>query len=227
MRLFNRIHYHKKDAYWLRFLQMPKERSSKDLVVDGYSEQKVQEFWKLASFLQHLLKALAVMGAITMSLACASYLYASKQKYFDLHEPAIFWTIAISNYCSLLFIGIFDFTSTFGLILYLYLISRFLTERFDLVQTEFYELAYAGGKLDTNALDRFIHRFERIIDDLQRADHFWCKFNSLNYHFGMALCSVLLLVCKLSSSEAPQKRLIRRKVAKVASSFCGRRCLPG
>lgn len=198
MRLFNRINHHKKDAFWLKFLQLPKERSSKDLQVNGYPERSVAEFWRISSNLQHLLKVLAIMGAITMSLACANYLYTVKSKYFELHSPVVFWAIAIGNYCSLLFIGIFDFSSTFGLILYLYLISRFLKERFDLVQIELNRLAYSSaGKLDLATLDRLIHRFNLIVDDLQRADHFWSKFNSLNYHFGMALCSVLLLVCKL------------------------------
>ena len=199
MRLFNRINYSKKDAFWLKFLQVPKERTSKELQVDGDSEQKVQEFWRIASLLQHFLKILAFMGAITMSLACANYLYAARTRYFDLHMPAVFWAIAIGNYCSLLFVGIFDFTSVFGLILYLYLISRFLKERFELVQIELDRLAYSADKLDLAALDRLIHRFNLIVDDLQKADHFWSKFNSLNYHFGMVLCSVLLLLCKLTA----------------------------
>lgn len=201
----------------MRFLQMPKERSSKDLQVNGYSNQKVQEFWRVASHLQHLLKGLAIMGAITMSLACASYLYASKTKYFALHEPAIFWTIAVCNYCSLLFIGIFDFTSTFGLILYLYLISRFLRERFDLIQNEFHRLAYTDEQLDLDALNRLIHRFDLIVDDTQRADHFWSKFNSLNYHFGMALCSVLLLVCELITGKF---RFFRRNAPSFRNGQC-------
>ena len=173
MRLFNRINHDKKDRFWLKFLQVPKNRSSRDLQVDGYSEERVKAFWRISSFLQHFLKSLVIMGAVTMSIACASYLYAAKAKYYDLHGPAVFWTIAIGNYCSLLIIGIFDFTSTFGLILYLYLISRFLKERFDLVCVELDRLAYSDEKLDLSALNRIIYRFNLIVDDLQRADHFW------------------------------------------------------
>lgn len=196
MKLFNGIHYNKKDAYWLRFLQIPKNRSSSDLKIDGYSNENIIKFWNKSNFLQnYFLKTLCVMGAITMSLACSSYLYASRKNYYHLHSPDLFWTIAIANYCSLLFIGIFDFTSSIGLILFLYLICKFLKDRFDHIRIVFEQLAIKK-KLDLEFVDKNVYRFNLIVDDLQRCDVFWSKFNFLNYNFALILCSVLLLVCK-------------------------------
>lgn len=98
---------------------------------------------------------------------------------------------------SLLFIGIFDFTSTFGLILYLFLTGKLFEERFDHVCAQLSEIAFDDKPLDLKVIDRLVHRFNVIIDDLQKCNYFWSKFNFLNYHYGLILCSVLLLVCRL------------------------------
>ena len=75
MNLFNKINLNnKKYSFWLRFFQMPKERPSTDLKLDGYSNAKIEKFWKLSSILQHaILKSWIVVGAITLSLGENAY----------------------------------------------------------------------------------------------------------------------------------------------------------
>lgn len=184
MILFRKTNFSKKYSFWIKFLQVPKTKSPYQLIIDGYSSENIRKYWQKSSRILQLLKILAVMGVVTMSLACLNYLYISKSKYYNLFEPNVFWAIGMVNYCALLFVGIFDFIYTFGLILYLYLISYFLKERFNLIQMRIDRLAYRESKLNLVAINKLIHQFNLIIIDLLKCNIFWSRFNYWNYYFG-------------------------------------------
>ena len=81
-----------------------------------------------------------------------------------------------------------------GLITYLYLVCKILKERFDIITSELHCLV--RNKIDLHKLKTLLNDFNLIVDDLQKCDYFWSKFNFWNYHIATLNCSVLFLTGK-------------------------------
>ena len=192
LKIFHRIYFHSKDQYWLRFLQIPKSKTVNDIQIDGYSSQRLADFWKSSSYLQNLLlKSLTIGGAGTMVLVGLAYL-VPHLKYLDLFPPLIFWSIVVGNILFLIILGSANLAAVIGTMIYLYLICRLLIERFDLVAHRLRRLAVAK-KLDVPEVQKTTAIFEQIVNDLQKSDHFFAKFNLTNYYFGVSICSMTLV----------------------------------
>lgn len=192
MMLFHRIYFCSKNQYWLRFLQIPKSKTVSDLKIDGYSGEQLAGFWRFSSSLQsRLFKSLLIGGAGTMVLVDLAYLIPHL-KYMDQFRPAIFWSIVVGNILFLIVLGSANLTGVMGCIVYLYLICRLLIERFDAAAVRLKRLAVAT-RLDVLEVKRTALVFERTVNDLQRCDHFFSKFNLLNYYFCVSICSLTLV----------------------------------
>lgn len=132
-----------------------------------------------------------------MSLIGYVYIYAFKNfnEKYNLHTPVIFYTILIMNYLSIVAIGTMNVIQNCGAVSFLYLIVRFLKERFNISANELEILA--GSEFDSKKLDEHLHIYNLIIDDLLKCDRFFSKFNFFNYYMGMAICSFTFLAGKL------------------------------
>lgn len=78
-------------------------------------------------------------------------------------------------------------------VVYLYLNCKILRDRFTLVTEELEQFTYMQG-VESSKVDKCLHDFNRLIDELHRSNFFWSRFVSFSYHIGLALCSILLLV---------------------------------
>ena len=116
------------------------------------------------------------------------------RKYSQLLHPSIFWPVLLINFISLVAIGTMNLLMNVGLVIYLYLICKILRERFDIIRLNFNHLHQ--GKFNLNELKSLLHDFNLVVDDLQKCNHFWSKFNFWNYHLAIVICSILFLICK-------------------------------
>ena len=192
MKLFHRIYFHTKDMFWLQFLQIPKSKTIDDFQIEGYSSEQLARFWKRSSSLQNfLLKSLAIGGASTMVLVWLAYLVPHLRFQAEL-TPLVFWSVVGGNFIFLILLGSANLATVMGAQIYFYLICRLLIERFDLAAAQLKRLASAK-KLEVLEIERTAAIFERIVNDLQRCDHFLSKLNLLNYYFGVSICALTLV----------------------------------
>ena len=103
MYVFQGMMHDKRYRYWLRYFQIPMNRSPDDVKLVGYSKAKLIKFWQLSSKLQSfILKSTLVESIFVMTLSATSYLILMHQRYEGkLHSPAVFWTILIVSYTCL------------------------------------------------------------------------------------------------------------------------------
>ena len=175
---------------------MPISKTTYQLKLNSYSEDRVREFWKYSSSIQNfILKTILISGIVTMSMAGISNVIMM-WKYSRLLPLLTFWTILIINYISLIAIGTMNLIMNIGLITYFYLICKILKERFDIITTELNCLVQE--KFDLHKLKTLLNDFNLTVDDLQKSDHFWSKFNFWNYHSATLICSILFLTCKFN-----------------------------
>ena len=80
-------------------------------------------------------------------------------------------------------------------IVYLYLTSRILGERFVQTISRLKESA-TSKPLDFAKLDEYLLDFNRIVDDLQKCYRFWSQILSKQYLMAISCCSVVCLVCR-------------------------------
>ena len=192
--IFQRINYSRKDSYWLKFFQIPITKTTDQLKLNSYPEEKLDKFWKFSSSIQNIfLKTLLINATSTMGLGGVSYLMMM-WKYSQLLPPVKFWIILVLNYISLVAIGTMNLIMNIGLIIYLYLICKILGERFDIIRLNFNHLLQ--GRFNLEELKILLHDFNLVVDDLQKCNHFWSKFNFWNYHLAIVICSILFLICK-------------------------------
>ena len=81
-------------------------------------------------------------------------------------------------------------------ILYFYLNCRILTERFVQIRLKLEKLANCK-QVKASKIDKCLHDYSTIIDELQRSDFFWSKYLAFNYHLGVAICSSMFLCGEL------------------------------
>ena len=87
---------------------------------------------------------------------------------------------------------------TIGPIVHFYLVCKILRERFNHI-TEKLKKFNHWQKLNSRKVDKHIHDFNQLIDELQRSNFFWSKFLSFGYHIGLAICSILFLCGETTS----------------------------
>ena len=186
--------FHLKFCSVFRFFQIPISRKPDHLKLKNYSEDKVRRYWKFSSSIQNItLKTILISSATTMSIAAISNVIMM-WKYSELLPFLTFWPILIINYISLVAIGTMNSIITLGLITYLYLVCKILKERFDIITSELHFLVQK--KFDLHKLKTLLNDFNLVVDDLQRCDHFWSKFNFWNYHLATLISSILFLTGK-------------------------------
>lgn len=205
MHLFNQMMYDdKRYRYWLRYFQIPIKRTVHDVKLTGYSKEKLAKFWALSSRYQNIyLKSVFIQGLPGMCLSALSYLFTS-QKFAYLHTPPVFWTILMVscfgsfnffnqlmskllfkiNFISLVSIGTMNLLITLGPIVHLFLTCKILRDRFTHVTEKLRKTT--SQKLDEHQMNKHLHDFSLLIDELQRINFFWSKFMSFNYHLGKA-----------------------------------------
>ena len=99
---FQRMMYDKRYRYWLRYFQIPMERTPKELKLVGYSREKLAKFWEMSSKLQSIVLKTTLFNSIfTMSLCSMTYLIAVHRRYSGkLHSPPVFWLIFLVSFLS-------------------------------------------------------------------------------------------------------------------------------
>lgn len=101
--LFRRMMYDKRYLYWLRYFQIPIERTAKEVKLVGYTKKKLTKFWEISSKLQSVVLWITFYnGIIVMSISAISYVIIMHQRYSGkLHSPLVFWTILLVSFLSI------------------------------------------------------------------------------------------------------------------------------
>lgn len=101
MYLFQRMMHEKRYRFWIRYLQMPMNRTPQELKLVGYSSEDLAKFWKVSNQLQSIALKFGTFNSIfVMSLSAISYVIIMHQRYGGkLHSAPVFWSILLVGVC--------------------------------------------------------------------------------------------------------------------------------
>lgn len=102
------------------------------------------------------------------------------------------------NYCVLVLNGTVNLIVIIGSSTYLYLNSKILGERFTTVikklERERIQKFTGTRRIDMSKIDKYLHQFNILVDELNRSNFFWSQIIAINYYVSLTICSIEFLV---------------------------------